>query len=42
MVSVLRWGWRPAEFWRLTAGEQAFVIAGLKTELELKEKYKGR
>lgn len=34
LAALLRWGWRPSDFVRLTAGELAFVVAGLEWEQE--------
>ncbi len=34
LAALLRWGWRPSDFVRLTAGELAFVVAGLEWEHE--------
>ena len=34
LAALLRWGWRPSDFVRLSAGEMAFVVAGLEWEQE--------
>ena len=33
LTALLRWGWKPSDFVRLSAPERAFVIAGLQKEL---------
>ena len=40
MAALLRWGWRPSDFVRLSAGELAFVVAGLEWEQEKREQSK--
>jgi len=35
LTALLRWGWKPGDFARLSAAERAFVIAGLQKELAM-------